>query len=117
MDMHVWVPDDKDGFALCKIVDIGCECLTLQRLHEEETVGRSVRVKKIVVFFFEKNEKKDQRDYFQFRAFYDNVFPAGEEISQDVDDNCERFITEEYAVLVALIIYYRFFFPITAHSL
>ncbi|KAL3994918.1 Myosin head (motor domain) family protein [Acanthocheilonema viteae] len=60
MNTHVWVSDDKDGFILCKIIDIGYECLTLQRLHETET----------------------------FKAFYDNIFPAGEEVSRDVDDNC-----------------------------
>ncbi|EJD76471.1 myosin-VI [Loa loa] len=25
---------------------------------------------------------------FQFQAFYDNIFPAGDDISRDVDDNC-----------------------------
>ncbi|VDO58800.1 unnamed protein product [Onchocerca flexuosa] len=59
-NMHVWVPDDKVGFILCKIIDIGDECLILQRLHGTET----------------------------FRASYDNIFPAGEDTSQDVDDNC-----------------------------
>uniref|UniRef100_A0A158Q7T3 Myosin motor domain-containing protein n=1 Tax=Elaeophora elaphi TaxID=1147741 RepID=A0A158Q7T3_9BILA len=60
MNMHAWVPDDKDGFVLCKIIDIGCEYLTLQRLHETET----------------------------FKAFYDNIFPAGDDFNRDVDDNC-----------------------------
>ncbi|EJD76472.1 hypothetical protein LOAG_16601 [Loa loa] len=37
VNMLVWAPDDKDGFILCKIIDIGCEWVTLQRLHETET--------------------------------------------------------------------------------
>lgn len=39
MNMTVWAPDDKDGFILCKVIDIGCEWLTLQRLHGIGTVG------------------------------------------------------------------------------
>uniref|UniRef100_A0A915Q8B6 Uncharacterized protein n=1 Tax=Setaria digitata TaxID=48799 RepID=A0A915Q8B6_9BILA len=60
LSTHVWIPDEKDGFILCKIIDIGCECMTLQPLHTNETL----------------------------QAFYDNIFPAEEDPSRDVDDNC-----------------------------
>lgn len=46
VNMLVWVPDDKDGFILCKIIDISSECLTLQRYNEVETVWILVRIEK-----------------------------------------------------------------------
>uniref|UniRef100_A0AAF5Q2Z8 Myosin motor domain-containing protein n=1 Tax=Wuchereria bancrofti TaxID=6293 RepID=A0AAF5Q2Z8_WUCBA len=73
LNMHVWAPDDKDGFVLCKIVDIGCEWVTLQRLHQTETET--------------------------FQAFYDNIFPAGEDISRDVDDNCSLIYLNDGSLL------------------
>ncbi|VDN93182.1 unnamed protein product [Brugia pahangi] len=73
LNMLVWAPDDKDGFVLCKIVDIGCEWVTLQRLHETKTET--------------------------FQAFYDNIFPAGEDISRDVDDNCSLIYLNDGSLL------------------
>ncbi|KAM3718976.1 Unconventional myosin-VI [Dirofilaria immitis] len=70
--MHIWAPDDKDGFILCKVIDIGCEWLTLQRLHGSET----------------------------FRTLHgNNIFPAGEDVSRDVDDNCSLIHLNDSSLL------------------
>ncbi|VDN08123.1 unnamed protein product [Thelazia callipaeda] len=68
---NVWVPDDSNGFTLCQIVDINCECLILRRLHESKT----------------------------FRAYYDTIFPAEEDVTRDVDDNCSLTYLNDASVL------------------
>ncbi|MCP9262099.1 MYO6 protein [Dirofilaria immitis] len=78
VNMHIWAPDDKDGFILCKVIDIGCEWLTLQRLHGSETV----------------------RPRFTFRTLHgNNIFPAGEDVSRDVDDNCSLIHLNDSSLL------------------
>lgn len=44
MNGLVWSPNDTDGFVLCKIVDIGCEWVTLQRLDETGTVMNNLKL-------------------------------------------------------------------------
>ncbi|VDN22682.1 unnamed protein product [Gongylonema pulchrum] len=60
--VSVWAPNVQEGFILCKITDIGSECLTLQPINGSETI----------------------------QAFYEDVFPA-EKNNRDVDDNCIFF--------------------------
>uniref|UniRef100_A0A1I8AD67 Unconventional myosin-VI n=1 Tax=Steinernema glaseri TaxID=37863 RepID=A0A1I8AD67_9BILA len=67
----VWAPDDREGYVLGQIVDLGTEQVTVKPLKGDT----------------------------QIRARYDSVFPAEDDLRKDVDDNCALMYLNEGTLL------------------
>lgn len=66
-NQKVWVPDPTSGFVLGVIQDISCDEATVLRLNDRQTV----------------------------KVSYDSLYPAGELIKQDYEDNCKLHLIGE----------------------
>jgi len=79
-DKLVWAPDTTHGFTVGKIVDIGSETISVEPLNAKGKV---------------------------IKAPYNRVFPAEDDLSHDVDDNCSLMYLNEATLLHNLKIRYQ----------